>query len=139
MAARTPRIAIVDDEPQVRRALQRLLSAEGYDVRLFATGNEFLCNLSGIDCVILDLHMPGMGGFEIHETLLAQHSTLPVVILTGNETSANRARSMANGARAFLVKPVNDTTLLDALRPLALATGGESMSESVSGHRNWPH
>ena len=113
-------IAIVDDEPQVRRALQRLLRSEGYEVRLFATGDEFMHNLDGIDCAILDLHLPGTTGFDIQESLLARKSTLPVVVLTGNDTTANRSRSLANGARAYLVKPVNDTALLDALRPLAL-------------------
>ena len=77
-----------------------------------------MAHLDGIDCVILDLHLPGMSGFDVQDALAAKHSPLPVVVLTGNDTPANRARSLANGARAFLLKPVDDKVLLDALRPL---------------------
>jgi len=67
MPGRTPVVAVVDDEQPVRRALQRLLRASGFDVRLFATGSDFMSHLEGIDCVILDLHLPGMSGFEVQE------------------------------------------------------------------------
>ena len=118
MSGRTPTIAVVDDEQPVRRALQRLLRASGFDVRLFATGADFMAHLDGVDCVILDLHLPGMSGFEVQEALVARGADVPVVVLTGNDTPANRARSLANGARAYLSKPVDDKVLLDALRPL---------------------
>lgn len=118
MTGRTPVIAVLDDEAPVRRALQRLLKAAGFDVRLFATGPDLMAHLDDIDCLILDLHLPGMSGFDVQEALAQRRSTLPVVVLTGNDTPANRARSLANGARAFLLKPVDDKVLLDALRPL---------------------
>jgi FixJ family two-component response regulator len=118
MPGRTPVVAVVDDEPPVRRALQRLLRAAGFDVRLFASGADFMAHLDGIDCVILDLHLAGMSGFDVQEALAARNSQLPVVVLTGNDTPANRSRSLANGARAYLCKPVDDKVLLDALRPL---------------------
>ena len=118
MPGRTPVVAVVDDEPPVQRALQRLLRAAGFDVRLFASGADFMAHLDGIDCVILDLHLPGMSGFDVQEALTARNSQLPVVVLTGNDTPANRSRSLANGARAYLCKPVDDKVLLDALRPL---------------------
>ena len=118
MPGRTPTVAVVDDEQPVRRALQRLLRASGFDVRLFATGADFMAHLDGVDCVILDLHLPGMSGFEVQEALAARGADVPVVVLTGNDTPANRSRSLANGARAFLCKPVDDKVLLDALRPL---------------------
>ena len=118
MPGRTPVVAVVDDEQPVRRALQRLLRASGFDVRLFATGSDFMSHLEGIDCVILDLHLPGMSGFEVQEALSERGASVPVVVLTGNDTPANRARSLANGAHAYLCKPVDDKVLLDALRPL---------------------
>ncbi|UHQ20087.1 response regulator [Lysobacter sp. KIS68-7] len=118
MPGRTPVVAVVEDEQPVRRALQRLLRASGFDVRLFSTGSEFMAHLEGIDCVILDLHLPGMSGFEVQEALSALGASLPVVVLTGNDTPANRTRSLANGAHAYLCKPVDDKVLLDALRPL---------------------
>ena len=118
MPGRTPVVAVVDDEQPVRRALQRLLRAAGFDVRLFATGSDFMSHLEGIDCVILDLHLPGMSGFDVQEALTERGASVPVVVLTGNDTPANRARSLANGARAYLCKPVDDKVLLDALMPL---------------------
>jgi two-component system response regulator FixJ len=118
MPGRTPVVAVVDDEPPVRRALQRLLRASGFDVRLFASGADFMAHLDGIDCVILDLHLAGMSGFDVQDALASRHAGIPVVVLTGNDTPANRSRSLANGARAFLCKPVDDKVLLDALRPL---------------------
>ena len=119
MPGRTPTVAVVDDEQPVRRALQRLLRASGFDVRLFATGADFMAHMEGVDCVILDLHLPGMSGFEVQEALAARGADVPVVVLTGNDTPANRARSLANGARAYLSKPVDDETLLHALRTLS--------------------
>ena len=119
MPGRTPTVAVVDDEQPVRRALQRLLRASGFDVRLFATGADFMAHLEGVDCVILDLHLPGMSGFDVQEALAARGADVPVVVLTGNDTPANRARSLANGARAYLSKPVDDETLLHALRTLS--------------------
>jgi len=77
-----------------------------------------MSHLEGIDCVILDLHLPGMSGFEVQEALTERGASVPVVVLTGNDTPANRARSLANGAHAYLCKPVDDKVLLDALRPL---------------------
>ncbi|MUV13664.1 response regulator transcription factor [Noviluteimonas gilva] len=121
MTGRTPTVAVLDDEAPVRRALQRLLRTAGFDVRLFATGSDFMAHLDGIDCLILDLHLPGMSGFEVQDALTDRHSPIPVVVLTGNDTPANRSRSIAHGARAFLTKPVDDKVLLDALRPLTSA------------------
>jgi len=118
MQGRTPVVAVVDDEQPVRRALQRLLHAAGFDVRSFSTGGDFMAHLDGIDCVILDLHLSGMSGFDVQEALNARGASIPVVVLTGNDTPANRARSLANGARAYLCKPVDDKVLLEALRPL---------------------
>ena len=118
MQPRAPVVAIVDDEPGVRRALERLLGLSGFTARSFANGGELMKHLDGIDCVILDLHLAGMSGFDVQDALASRHAGIPVVVLTGNDTPANRSRSLANGARAFLCKPVDDKVLLDALRPL---------------------
>ena len=122
MQDHAPVVAIVDDEPGVRRALGRLLELAGYEARPFASGGEFMDNLGDIDLVILDLHMPGMSGAEVQRALALRDSPIPVVVLTGNDTPANRARSLADGARAFLTKPVYGEELLQALqRSLAQA------------------
>ena len=122
MPSRAPVVAIVDDEPGVRRALGRLLSLSGYEARPFATGSEFLEHLDGIDCVILDLHLPGMSGFDVQKALAIRDASMPVVVLTGNDTPANRARSLAAGARAYLTKPVDDEELLRHLHLLSPST-----------------
>ena len=122
MPSRAPVVAIVDDEPGVRRALGRLLSLSGYEARPFATGSEFLEHLDGIDCVILDLHLPGMSGFDVQKALATRDASIPVVVLTGNDTPSNRARSIAAGARAYLTKPVDDEELLRHLHSLSPTT-----------------
>ena len=63
-----------------------------------------------------------MSGFEVQDALDRSPFPIPVVVLTGNDTPANRSRSIAHGARAFLTKPVDDKVLLDALRPLTSAS-----------------
>jgi FixJ family two-component response regulator len=114
-----PVVAIVDDEPRVRRALDRLLGTAGFATRQFASGDDFMAHLDGIDCVILDLHMPGMSGSDVQKALADRKASIPVVVLTGNDTPGNRARSLADGARAYLTKPVDDEELLQALRSIA--------------------
>ena len=116
MHERAPVVAIVDDEPGVRRALGRLLELAGYESRPFASGGEFLGHLDGVDVVILDLHLPGMSGFEVQKTLAARGTHVPVVVITGNDTPANRARSLADGACAYLTKPLDSEELLQALQ-----------------------
>ena len=116
MVGRLPVVAIVDDEPHFRRALQRLLINTGFEARQFESGDEFLQHLEGIDCAILDLHMAGMSGFDVQKALATRGAPIPFVVLTGNDTPANRSRSLSEGARAYLTKPVDDEELLSALR-----------------------
>lgn len=112
------RIAVVDDEPSVRRAFQRLLRLAGFDVDTFACGEAFLASLSARvpDCVILDLHMPGMSGLEVQSRLADEHRAVPVVVITGYDVPAARANALAMGAVAFLTKPVSEELLLAAIR-----------------------
>ena len=78
-----PNVAIVDDEEPVRKALKRLLVASGFEVESYASGKEFLAtNHQPPDCVVLDLHMPGMSGLQVLEELRASHRQLPTVVIT---------------------------------------------------------
>ncbi len=115
--AKAPVIAVVDDEKDIRLALHRLLRSAGFDVLTYASGEEFLRYAEGItpDCVVLDLHMHGGSGFDVQQCLADAKLPIPVVILTGNDTKANRAHVLANGADAFLTKPVDDEMLIDAI------------------------
>jgi FixJ family two-component response regulator len=112
-----PLIAIVDDEEPVRKALTRLLRSAGLDVETFPSGVEFLESLPirRPDCVVLDLHMPLMNGFEVQARLAKSSAPVPVVIITGHDSTETRDRALAGRPMAYLRKPVNDQTLLDAI------------------------
>jgi FixJ family two-component response regulator len=111
------RIAVVDDEEPVRKALERLLRSAGMDVATFPSGAVFLDSLPlrRPDCLVLDLHMPGVNGFEVQARLAKSGSRLPVVIITGHDTPEARARARDGGAAAYLLKPIDERTLLDAI------------------------
>jgi FixJ family two-component response regulator len=117
-----PLIAVVDDEESVRIALRRLLRSAGLDVETFPSGVEFLESLPTRrpDCVVLDLHMPLMNGFEVQARLAESSAPVPVVIITGHDSTETRDRALAGRPLAYLRKPVNDQTLLDAIE-LALS------------------
>ena len=115
-------IAIVDDEEPVRKALARLLRSAGFDVETFLSGGNFLASLPTRrpDCVVLDLHMPGLDGFEIQAKLAECSPPMPTVIMTGQDSSEARERAMACHPIAFLRKPVDERLLFAAI-DLALA------------------
>ena len=110
-------IAVVDDDPPVRKALMRLMRSAGLSVETFASGAEFLKSIETRlpDCVVLDLHMPHMNGFNVQTSLAGKYAAVPVIIITGHDLPQARERAMASGASAFLRKPVHDRTLLDAI------------------------
>ena len=117
MSKTRPLIAVVDDEEPVRKALTRLLRSAGLDVETFPSGVEFLESLPTRrpDCVVLDLHMPLMNGFEVQARLAKSSAPVPVVIITGHDSTETRDRALAGQPMAYLRKPVNDQTLLDAI------------------------
>jgi FixJ family two-component response regulator len=111
-------VYIVDDDPEVRRALSRLLRAAGYSTRSFGSAGEFLisgeASLSA-GCIILDLAMPGLNGLELQECLSASGCHRPIIFLTGNGDISKTVRAMKAGAVNFLTKPVDDRELLAAV------------------------
>ena len=117
MSKARPFIAIVDDEQSVRKALDRLLRSAGLDVGTFPSGEEFLASLSTHQpgCVILDLHMPRLTGFDVLAQMREAGVRVPVIIITGYDTPESRDRALAAGAAAYLCKPVNDEALLKAI------------------------
>ena len=89
----------------------------GLSVETFGSGAEFLKSIETRlpDCVVLDLHMPHMNGFNVQAHLARNTPRFPVIIITGHDLPQARERAMAGGASAFLRKPVHDRTLLDAI------------------------
>ena len=112
-----PLIAVVDDEASVRAALQRLIRAAGLDVKTFSSGAEVLdfVQTRQPDCIVLDLHMPDMNGFEVQARFARAGNRVPVIVITGHDTPETGARALAGGAVAYLLKPVDDRILLDAI------------------------
>ena len=107
---------MLDDEPQFCRALARLLKTHQFAVETFSDGGAFLAARAGRepDCLLLDLHMPGLNGFELLERL-APHNQ-KVLVITGHDQQGNEQRARALGAAAYFLKPVNETLLLSAIR-----------------------
>ena len=117
MVSDAPLLAVVDDDADVRVALTRLVASAGFAVETFASGAEFLHSIEDHepDCVVLDLHMPEMSGFDVQGALAGGHAGVPVIVITGHDTPESRARAIQLGAKAYLCKPVNDEALLAAI------------------------
>ncbi len=113
-----PLVSIVDDDPSVRRAVERLVEAAGYAVATFASAEEFLdSTASGASsCLILDIHLNGMSGIELHERLVSPGRAIPVIFITAHDDAPTRERIDRSGAAAFLAKPFDRQALIGAIR-----------------------
>jgi len=110
-------VAIVDDDSAVRKALARLLCASAIEARTFSSGREFLDSLpSGIpDCLIVDLQMPEMTGLELQLELARTGARLPTIVITAHNDAGLRERCLAAGAAAYLLKPIDEGTLITTI------------------------
>jgi FixJ family two-component response regulator len=109
-------IAIVDDDPWVRRSLDRLMRSAGFKTECFASAEEFLeCIDEFLGCVILDLKLPGMNGLELQRRLADEDRKIPLVFVSAHDDRASKSQALKAGAMAFLNKPFGDETLLDAV------------------------
>jgi two-component system response regulator FixJ len=110
-------VAIVDDDKWVLKSLERLVKSAGFRVETFLSAEDFL--QSGKDsrtiCVILDIGLPGMSGLDLQRHLAAENSQVPIIFVSAHDETETRTQALADGAIAFLSKPVNDKALLDAV------------------------
>jgi len=123
---------IVDDDPEVRRALARLLRSAGYTTRSFGSASEFLVSGEAricAGCIILDLAMPGLNGLELQEYLSSSGFHRPIIFLTGNGDISKSVRAMKAGAVNFLTKPVDEHELLQAVE--------EALRVDAAGRAIW--
>lgn len=113
-------VLVVDDDPSVRKALDRLLRSADLEVKVFACAAELLAfaRPPRPSCLVLDLHLPDMDGFEVLRRIVATDPDLPVVVLTGDTGADTRDRVLQGGAAAFLAKPAEEARLLDVVRRL---------------------
>ncbi len=111
-------VRIVDDDAAVRRALVRLVGSMGMRAEAFASPAELLSAEASpeVGCLLLDVHLPGMTGFELHERLCSAGPKLPVIFITAQRDSGARERAERAGAVAFLEKPFDDGQLLASIR-----------------------
>jgi FixJ family two-component response regulator len=110
-------IGIVDDDASVLRALRRLLGGAGFAVKAFESAEEFLSleHPETIQCLVLDVHMPGLSGFELQERLTAAQIAIPIIFITANDDPPTRERAQQGGV-AYLPKPFDAKSLLAAIR-----------------------
>jgi FixJ family two-component response regulator len=122
MVETEPVICIVDDDESVRRALTRLVISSGMRAESFGSPADLLDKglSDDVGCFLLDIQLPGMDGFELHERIVARGSSRPVIFLTAHPDEKKRERARAAGATAYLEKPFDEEALLEAIR-LALA------------------
>lgn len=124
---RKPVIAVIDDDPEVREALSELLQVLSLEGQAFSSAEEFLDSYrQGLfDCLITDVRMPGINGLELLSKLKAMGSDLPTIVISSSVAEETGAVALANGALAFLRKPIEDKVLIHYLS-LALGQGGDT-------------
>jgi FixJ family two-component response regulator len=118
-AAGTPhRISIVDDDAAIREALMSLMRSVHLPVEAFASAEDFLASerLQDTACLILDVNLPGMNGFELQRRLNAERRGIPIVFITAHADEVSRQRALKGGAVDFLNKPVRRERLFKAIQ-----------------------
>ncbi|MEJ8857135.1 response regulator [Variovorax robiniae] len=113
-----PLIAVVDDESPVRIMLGRLLRLADYRVGEYASGEDFLASLEGRQlplCAIVDLHMPGLSGFELQSRMRAAKLDVPVVFITASDDPGLDRSALALGGKGLLRKPFSSDELFEAI------------------------
>jgi two-component system, LuxR family, response regulator FixJ len=118
-------VHIVDDDPAVRRTLERLLDGMGFQTRSYDSPSAFLDIASSLSagCLVLDIRMPGMDGFEVQARLLELGIALPVIVVTGQGDVESAVRAMKAGAVDYIEKPYSAAVLRAAINT-ALSSGG---------------
>jgi FixJ family two-component response regulator len=113
-------VAVVDDDSSMRVGLERLLQAHGFATEVFSSAEAFLGAGSVPDCLVLDIHLGGMSGFELHRQLSSSGSKVPVIFMTAFDDDTTRREAADIGCVAYLRKPFAGKLLFDAI---ADATG----------------
>lgn len=131
MSEETPIVFVVEDEKLVRRAVERLIRAAGFEVRAFSSARDFLSadRPDAPACLVLDVRLPDLSGMDLQQELIAAGDGLPIVFVTGHGDIPMTVRAMKAGAVEFLTKPFRDQELLRAIEQ------GISLSRAAREHR----
>jgi FixJ family two-component response regulator len=109
-------IAVVDDDPRLQESLENLFESAGYAVHTFSSGKALIdAGLLGIDCLITDIGMPVIDGFELHDLVKEARPDLPVFLITGRHEIDDQQRANAKGITGFFRKPFYGPALLTAV------------------------
>jgi FixJ family two-component response regulator len=120
-------VAIVDDDQSVQRSLQDLIESDGLSALCFSSAEQFLDSQarSKVACLIADIRMPGMSGFELQAKLKAERCRVPVIFITAHGDAEMRTLAMGDGAVEFLTKPFNDAVLLEVVHAALERSGND--------------
>ena len=118
MSEAQPVVVIIDDDPDIRDALQGLLETVDLQAAPFATASEFLASKrpEGPCCIVVDVRLPGLSGLDFQQELVRENIPIPVIFITGHGDIPMSVRAMKAGAVEFLTKPLHDQDLLDAIQ-----------------------
>ena len=121
-------VAVVDDDESVRKALSRLLRSADTRVVTYAGAEEYLeaANTNPADCLVLDVHMPGMNGLALQAELAQHEPGIPIIFITAQDDADLRAKALAGGASGYFVKPFNEEALIESIQT---AIAGKPRSE----------
>jgi len=113
-----PLIAVIDDDESVRAALRSLMRAVGFAAEAFASAEEFLefRDHRRTACLILDVNMPGMTGFDLHRHLMESGQGVPTILITGRPDERAREQAVRAGIIGYLGKPIPEGDLLACVR-----------------------
>lgn len=108
---------VVDDDAPLRRALHRLLRAAGFDVKTFESAEAFLAarHVSPPDCLVLDIRLGALSGFDLYDRLRTSGLSAPVIFITGHDDAATREQARKIDAAGYIRKPFDETSLISAI------------------------
>jgi FixJ family two-component response regulator len=111
-------VLVIDDDPDLRASVGRLLRSVGLDAQLFASISDFLKSNppNGPTCLVLDVRLPGKSGLDLQRELAAANRELPIIFITGHGDIPMSVQAMKGGAIEFLTKPFRDQDLIDAIQ-----------------------
>jgi FixJ family two-component response regulator len=131
-------VHVVDDDPQLRNAMSRLLRSYDLGVKTYESALDFLNRLPepGPGCLILDLSMPKMNGLQLQETLAANRKNLVVIFVSGKGDIPASVKAMKAGAVDFLTKPFEDLALIEAVRE-AIRRSQQFIADGEAIDKDW--